>query len=266
MPRNHGRRRNTHSRPGRPHEAARRTHEAPAGSVWIWGIHAVEAALANPGRKLLELLATENAATRLPAGHMKARMVTAKEIDERLPPGSVHQGLALLTEPLEPLALEDLIEEGVSRIVVLDQVEDPHNLGAIYRSAAAFGFGGLVLQTRHAPPVTGVVAKSAVGAIEIVREARVVNISRALEQLGEAGYHTVGLAGEGTADIATAVAGAAKLAIVLGAEGPGLRPGVAKACAELARIPISSEMESLNVSNAAAIAFYEAARNGFPGA
>ena len=266
MPRNHGRRRNAHSRPGRPHEAGHRHDDASGQGIWIWGVHAVEAALANPERRLAELLATENAAARLPAGHMKARIVTAKDIDDRLPPGSVHQGLALRTEPLEPAALEDLIEDGVPRIVVLDQVSDPHNLGAIFRSAAAFGFGGLVLQTRNAPPITGIVAKSAVGAIETVREARVVNISRALEQLGEAGYHTVGLAGEGTADIAKAVAGAGKLAIVLGAEGPGLRPGVAKACAELARIPISPDMESLNVSNAAAIAFYEASRNSFPGA
>ena len=278
MPRNHGRRRNAHSRPGRPHEAGpssgHRSGPRHAGKgqatdgqgVWIWGIHAVEAALANPDRKLIELLATENAAARLPANAPAPQIVTAKEIDPRLPPGSVHQGLALRAEPLDPLALEDLIDEEIQRIVVLDQVSDPHNLGAIYRSAAAFGFGGLVLQTRNAPPITGIVAKSAVGAIETVAEVRVVNISRALEQLGEASYHTVGLAGEGEADIAQAVKGAGKLAIVLGAEGPGLRPGVAKACAELARIPISPAMESLNVSNAAAIAFYEAARNSFPGA
>lgn len=269
MARNHGRRRNTHSRPDRPHAAGHRHEATPGQGMWIWGIHAVEAALANPQRKLAELLATEKAAARLPvnlsASPLTPHIVTAKEIDTRLPAGSVHQGLALRAEPLEPAALEDLIEDEVPRIAVLDHVSDPHNLGAIFRSAAAFGFGGLVLQTRNAPPVTGIVAKSAVGAIETVREVRVVNISRALEQLGEAGYHTVGLAGEGTADIAKAVTGAAKLAIVLGAEGPGLRPGVAKACAELARIPISPAMESLNVSNAAAIAFYEAARNSFPG-
>ncbi|KCZ48578.1 MULTISPECIES: RNA methyltransferase [unclassified Hyphomonas] len=277
MARNHGRRRNAQGRPGRPQDGTppqshrpgprhpNKGHTTSDSGVWIWGVHAVEAALANPERKLIELLATENAAARLPADAPKPQIVTAKDIDPRLPPGSVHQGLALRAEPLDPVALEDLIHEGVERIVVLDQVSDPHNLGAIYRSAAAFGFGALVLQTRNAPPITGIVAKSAVGAIETVAEARVVNISRALEQLGEAGYHTVGLAGEGEADIAQAVKGAGKLAIVLGAEGPGLRPGVAKACAELARIPISAAMESLNVSNAAAIAFYEAARNSFPG-
>ena len=269
MARNHGKRRNTHARHGHPHEAGRRHDRRPQDSgsadTWVWGIHAVEAALANPDRRLTELLATENAAARLPPGPLKPRLVTAKEIDERLPPGAVHQGLALNAEPLEPAALEDLIDTGIDRIAVLDQVSDPHNLGAIYRSAAAFGFGALVLQTRNAPPITGIVAKSAAGAVETVKEARVVNISRALDQLGEAGYHTVGFAGEGAADIARAVSGAAKLAIVLGAEGPGLRPGVAKACAELARIPIRPEMESLNVSNAAAIAFYEAARAAFPG-
>ena len=182
----------------------------------------------------------------------------------RLPDGAVHQGVAVKVDPLEPVALEDLIDAGVSHIAVLDQVSDPHNLGAVYRSAAAFGFSGLVLQTRNAPNVTGVAAKAAVGAIETVREARVVNIARALEQLAEAGYHTVGLAGEGQRLIADAVEGAPKLAIVLGAEGPGIRPAVAKACAELARIPIAPEMESLNVSNAAAVAFYESSRNRFP--
>ncbi|MEZ5945893.1 MAG: RNA methyltransferase [Hyphomonas sp.] len=265
MARNHGRRRNAHPHAGAPLRHIRREAGPPESGVWIWGIHAVEAALANPDRTLIELIATENAAARLPANPLTPRIVTAAEIDHRLPAGSVHQGLALRTEPLDPLAIEDLIEDGVPRIAVLDQVSDPHNLGAIYRSAAAFGFGGIVLQTRHAPPITGIVAKSAVGAVETVKEARVVNISRALEQLGEAGYHTVGLAGEGSADVERAVKGAPKLAIVLGAEGPGLRPGVAKACAELARIPIRPEMESLNVSNAAAIAFYEAARNAFPG-
>ena len=266
MPRNHGRRRIAHARPGPGHKPRRPAPESTASGIWIWGIHAVEAALANPDRQANELLATDNAAARLPAGAPPPRIVTARDLDEHLPPGAVHQGLALLAEPLDPLSIEDLVDEEVTRIVVLDQVSDPHNLGAIWRSAAAFGFGGLVLQTRNAPPVTGIVAKSAAGAIETVREARVVNISRALEQLGEAGYHTVGLAGEGQSDIAKAVAGATKLAIVLGAEGAGIRPGVAKACAELARIPIRAEMESLNVSNAAAIAFYEAARHGIPDA
>lgn len=273
MARNHSKRRKAHdsadnarrgtARPPRRHDKGH-GGGAEGGPLWVWGTHAVIAALANPARKCHELLATENAAQRLPAGPVTPVVVTARDIDARLPDGAVHQGIALKVDPLEAEALEDLIEAGVSHIAVLDQVSDPHNLGAVYRSAAAFGFGGLVLQTRNAPNVTGVVAKAAVGAIETVREARVVNIARALEQLGEAGYHTVGLAGEGKRLIADAVDGAQKLAIVLGAEGPGIRPAVAKACAELARIPIAPEMESLNVSNAAAVAFYESSRNRFP--
>lgn len=183
-------------------------------------------------------------------------------IDALLPRDAVHQGLAVQVDPLPPVQIEDVIASGVTRIAILDQISDPHNLGAIYRSAAAFGFGAVVLQTRNAPAITGVAAKAAVGAIETVQECRVVNIARALDALNDAGFHTVGLAGEGRAMIDQAVTGAAKIAIVLGAEGPGLRPGVAKACAELARIPIASEMESLNVSNAAAIAFYETNRGG----
>jgi 23S rRNA (guanosine2251-2'-O)-methyltransferase len=275
MARNHSKPRKAHAgadnprrgpaRPPRRAGAGRDGSGADGGPLWIWGTHAVLAALANPARKCHELLATENAAQRLPAtGPIAPVLVTARDIDARLPDGAVHQGIAVKVDPLEAGALEDLIDAGISHIAVLDQVSDPHNLGAVYRSAAAFGFGGLVLQTRNAPNVTGVAAKAAVGAIETVREARVVNIARALEQLGDAGYHTVGLAGEGERLIADAVEGAQKLAIVLGAEGPGIRPAVAKACAELARIPIAPEMESLNVSNAAAVAFYESSRKRFP--
>ena len=236
---------------GRPHGS---------GENWVWGVHAVAAALANPKRKLRRLIGTRNGLDRLGQIAARGEAVEPSAIDALLPRDAVHQGLAAQFDPLQIVQIDDLIEAGIQRVAVLDQVSDPHNLGAIFRSAAAFGFGGMVLQTRNAPAITGIVAKSAVGAIETVQECRVVNISRALEALNDAGYHTVGLAGAGDADIAAAVSGAAKLAIVLGAEGPGLRPGVAKACAELARIPIAAEMESLNVSNAAAIAFYEAAR------
>jgi 23S rRNA (guanosine2251-2'-O)-methyltransferase len=251
---------------GRPDQGRfpRPEREVEGGPVWLWGTHAVLAALANPDRRFHQLLVTENAGQRLPRTQITPQIVQARDLDNRLPPGAVHQGIAVKAEPLEPVALEDLIAEGATRIAVLDQVSDPHNLGAIFRSAAAFGFTGLVLQTRNAPPITGVVAKSAAGAIETVAEVRTVNIARALEQLGEAGFHTVGLAGESQRPLDLAVRGAPKIAVVLGAEGPGLRPAVAKACAELARIPIAAEMESLNVSNAAAIAFYEASRSGFP--
>jgi 23S rRNA (guanosine2251-2'-O)-methyltransferase len=255
-----------HAKPRNQSEAGRRKgkkSQRPAsdGPNWLWGTHAVAAAIANPKRKILQLLATENAVRRGPFDN--AQLVTSKELGHRLPEGAVHQGVAAQIEPLPVLSLEQVIDAAPARICVLDQLSDPHNFGAIYRSAAAFGFGALVLQTRHSPPITGIVAKSAAGAIEAVSEARVVNIARALEQLADAGYHTVGLAGEGTADLAKAVSGTPKVAIVLGAEGSGLRPAVAKACAELASIAISPQMESLNVSNAAAVAFYEASRGLF---
>ncbi len=231
------------------------------GPAWLWGAHAVAAAHANPRRRVHRLVATDNAARRL--GLQAAEIVSAREIDRLLPPGAVHQGVALEADPLEPQPLEDVTEAAPGRIAVLDQVSDPHNLGAIFRSAAAFGVGALVLQTRHAPPVTGVVAKSAAGAVETVAECRVVNIARALEALTDAGWRTVGLAGAGEAALAEVCDGVDRLAIVLGAEGQGLRPAVAKACDALARIPIAPQMESLNVSNAAAIAFYEASRGAF---
>lgn len=266
MRRNHPKRQqNTQApaRPGRPERPRFQPRDEAGGPLWLWGTHAVMAALANPARSVHTLLATENAAQKLPAGGPSPQIVTAKELDHRLPPGAVHQGIALKADPLEEAVLEDVIAAGATRLAVLDQVSDPHNLGAIFRSAAAFGFTGLVLQTRNAPPVTGVVAKSAAGAVETVTEIRAVNIARALETLAEAGFHTVGLAGESTRLLDEAVRGAAKVAIVLGAEGAGLRPAVARACAELARIPIAPQMESLNVSNAAAIAFYEASRGSF---
>ncbi len=243
----------------RSHQNRSRNQAGGTAGNWLWGQHAVAAALANPARRLERLVATRNGAQRLGPLGTKAEDLAPGEIDRLLPPGAVHQGIAAQFAPLEPVSIEDVIASGTRLVAVLDQVSDPHNLGAVFRSAAAFGVGALVLQTRNAPEITGVAAKSAAGAIETVAECRVVNISRALDALNAAGFHSIGLAGEGRASVKQAVEGAAKLAIVLGAEGPGLRPGVAKACAELARIAIDPRMESLNVSNAAAIAFYEAA-------
>lgn len=248
----------------RPNSHRRKSSPRPpsGGGNWLWGVHAVTAALANPKRKLIRLVGTKNGLARLPKPVPRAEALEPGAIDALLPRDAVHQGLAAQFEPLDPVQVEDVIAAEADRVVVLDQVSDPHNLGAIYRSAAAFGFQAIILQTRNAPPISGIVAKAAVGAVETVQECRVVNIARALEALNEAGFHTVGLAGGGSSMIHSAVSGAQKLAIVLGAEGPGIRPGVAKACAELAQIPIAADMESLNVSNAAAIAFYEASRAG----
>lgn len=241
----------------RPHPVKRTGSQSTSrDTIWLWGQHAVAAALANPKRTCLRLLATRNAADRIGKVNVPVELVGGEQIDRVLPPGAVHQGLAIEAKPLPALSIEDMIDRGDRRIAVLDQVSDPHNLGAIFRSAAAFGFESIVLQTRNAPPITGIAAKSAAGAVETVAECRVVNISRALGLLADAGFHTIGLAGGSSRTVEAAVAGADRLALVLGAEGSGLRPGVAKACAECAHIPIAQEMESLNVSNAAAIAFY----------
>lgn len=236
----------------------KRGENADGGPIWLWGTHAVSAAIANPQRQILTLLATENAARRSNlSGH---ELQTAKEIDRRLPPGSVHQGIAARVEPLPGWTLDELIAAAPARIAVLDQLADPRNMGAIFRSAAAFGIEAIILQNRHSPPITGVVAKTAAGAVETVKEVRVVNISRTLETLADAGWLTVGLAGAGDSALSDAIEGEERLVIVLGAEGAGLRQGVEKACQRLVRIPIKADMESLNVSAAAAIAFYEASR------
>ncbi len=226
--------------------------------LWLWGVHAVEAALANPDRKILRQVGTPNAIKRL--GLDQAEEMKARDIDKLLPAGAVHQGVAVHVRPLEAVALDDLIAAGPQIVAVLDQVSDPHNLGAVLRSAAAFGVGGVVLQTRHSPALTGIVAKAAVGAVEMVAETRVVNIARALDQLADAGYTTIGLAGGAAADLAATIPAGEKIALVFGAEGAGLRPAVAKACVWTARIEMQPVMESLNISNAAAIAFYVAAR------
>lgn len=244
----------------RPHE--RRRGRKPAtgenGPVWIWGTHASAATLANPNRVIHQVLATENAVHRM--GLSEVETVSIKALDQALPGGAVHQGIAVQADPLEPLGLDELIAQRPALVAVLDQVADPHNLGAIFRSAAAFGVAGLVLQNRHAPSVTGIVGKSAAGAIETVAEVRVVNIARSLDALSAGGFTVTGLAGGGSVPLETACAEASPVALVLGAEGTGLRPAVAKACDRLAHIPILAAMESLNVSNAAAIAFHEAAR------
>jgi 23S rRNA (guanosine2251-2'-O)-methyltransferase len=180
----------------------------------------------------------------------------------RLVPGDApHQGLVAEVDPLEDMWLGDLLQQGEGDqrpLLVLDQVTDPHNVGAIMRSAAAFDALGIVTPDRHAPPESGTIARAASGALEIVPWVRVVNLARALEEIAEAGFWRVGLTGEATQTLTQAM-GTQRVALVLGAEGEGMRQNTASHCDELARLPISHKVESLNVSNAAAIALYAVA-------
>ena len=239
----------------------RQFEEETGGPSWIWGVHASLAALANPARRIERVVATRNAASRLPES-ADAQILDPEAIDGMLPPGAVHQGMAVRALPLEPLSLEAACAPPDGRsVLILDGVTDPQNVGAAFRSAAAFGARAVVLQDRKSPPLTGVLAKAATGAIELVPHARVVNLGRAIETLRALGYLTVALEGEAELSLADALVDKRPIALVLGAEGKGLRPAVAEACEKRARISISPRMESLNVSAAAAIALYEAARN-----
>jgi 23S rRNA (guanosine2251-2'-O)-methyltransferase len=186
-------------------------------------------------------------------------LADAADLGRLVPHDAPHQGVVVEVEPLEDVWLGDVLGDAAERAVllVLDQVTDPHNVGAILRSAAAFGAAGLVTQDRNSPPESGVVAKSASGALERVPWARVVNLARALEEIGEAGFWRIGLAGDADTTLANAL-GPPRVALVLGAEGAGLRPNTREHCDALARLPIDDSMESLNVSNAAAVALYAA--------
>ncbi len=181
-----------------------------------------------------------------------------------VPADAPHQGLVAEVDALEEVWLGDLLEQGARDtrpLVVLDQVTDPHNVGAILRSAAAFDALGIVTQDRHAPPEGGALARAASGALELVPWVRVVNLARALDEVAEAGFWRVGLTGEATQMLAEAM-GAQRVALVLGAEGEGMRHNTAAHCDELARLPISARVDSLNVSNAAAVALYAVATRG----
>jgi 23S rRNA (guanosine2251-2'-O)-methyltransferase len=226
----------------------------------FWGRHAVAAALDNPRRTVLRAWATREAATsmRFPPD-VAVTMAEVTDLARLVPHDAPHQGVVIEVEPLDDAWLDELLESDGDKAVllVLDQVTDPHNVGAILRSAAAFGAVGIVTQDRHSPPESGVVAKAASGALERVPWARVVNLARALEEIGEAGFWRIGLAGDADMELKAAL-GPRRVALVLGAEGAGLRPNTREHCDALARLPIAEAVESLNVSNAAAVALYEA--------
>jgi 23S rRNA (guanosine2251-2'-O)-methyltransferase len=226
---------------------------------WIWGTHAGFAALNNKNRKVNQLLATRNALSilgNIPA--IKGIIATdPTRITQSLPAGAVHQGIAIQIEPLPPVSLDNVLNNSPGTLLMLDGLTDPRNIGAIFRSAAAFGVAGIIMQDRNAPNLSGVLAKAAAGAVEKIQLIPVVNLSRTLEKLSDAGVQSIGLAGATDTLLADAVKSADKVCLVLGSEGKGLRPNVAKHCDFLAKIPISSDMESLNVATAAAIAMYE---------
>jgi 23S rRNA (guanosine2251-2'-O)-methyltransferase len=233
---------------------------------WIWGRHAVDAALANPDREgPFRLVLTAGAAqaleSRLSARRdLRPEILEPHEIARLLPPGAAHQGLALRAPPLEGVGLEDLAEPARGVILMLDQITDPQNVGAVFRSAAAFGARGVIVQDRHSPALSGALAKAAAGAIETLPCARVVNLSRALERLADLGWRAVGLDGSAPETLAEAL-DTRPTVLVLGSEGEGLRRLVAEHCDALARIPMPGGFESLNVSNAAAVALYECVRS-----
>lgn len=238
----------------------RQFEEETGGPSWVWGVHASLAAIANPARRIERIVATKNAASRLPE-KVRPQILDPDAIDGMLPPGAVHQGLAVRAYPIEPVSLEAAAGPPDGRsVLVLDGVTDPQNVGAAFRSAVAFGARAIVLQDRKSPPLTGVLAKAAAGAIELVPHVRAVNLGRSIETLRSLGYVTVALEGEADLSLEDALNDKRPVALVLGAEGKGLRPGVAEACEKRARIPIAPIMESLNVSAAAAVALYEARR------
>ena len=228
----------------------------------LWGRHAVEAALKNPARHHRKLWATREGIASLDGElppDFPFEYAEVADLARLVAHDAPHQGLVLECEPLVDLHLDEVLDADSGRpILVLDQVTDPHNVGAILRSAAAFDACAIVTQDRHAPPESGALAKSASGALEIVPWVRVVNLARALEEIAEAGYWRIGLAGEADMTLAEALPKGA-VALVLGAEGEGLRQNIAAHCDTLARLPISEAMESLNVSNATAIALYAVA-------
>ena len=249
-------------------ERARRA--AAAETVWLFGLHAVRDALMNPARTRLRLVLTRNAADRLAdavtVSGMTPEIVDARVFDREVPlgPDSVHQGAAVGVKPLAWGKLGDIAASGAEGtrplVVALDRVTDPHNVGAILRSAEVFGARAVVATARHAAPETGALAKTASGALERQPYLRVTNLAEALIELKAMGYVVLGLDGTGKATLPEALEAlkGRALCLVLGAEGPGLREKTLETCDQVVRIPFAADFGSLNVSNAAAVALYAA--------
>ncbi|MDF7776260.1 23S rRNA (guanosine(2251)-2'-O)-methyltransferase RlmB [Sphingomonas sp. AOB5] len=247
---------------------ARRGHRpsvAAPGRPRFYGRHPVLAALENPERMVRKIWGTREALAHLdiPAS-IPITFADAADLGRLVPGDAPHQGLVAEVDPLEDMWLGDLLAQGEGDrrpLLLLDQVTDPHNVGAILRSAAAFDALGIVTQDRHSPPESGTVARAASGALETVPWVRVVNLARAMDEIAEAGFWRVGLTGHANATLADTI-GENRIALVLGAEGEGMRQNTEAHCDQLAKLPISHKVESLNVSNAAAIALYAIAVRG----
>src|ERR1700693_2490373 len=248
--------------PDRGRESGRRAvwrarDAKPDGPAILYGWHTVAAALANPQRHIRKLLLTENAARRLADDNIDTRVtpeiVRPSLIDQRLGPDAVIQGLRAEPDPLDSPDIDELPQEGI--VLVLDQITDPHNVGAIMRSAAAFAVKAIITTARHSPEATGVLAKSASGALELVPLVTVQNLARALTEMNDQGFMTVGLDSAGSENLG-AIALQQPLALVLGAEGKGLGQLTRETRSAVARLDMPGEIKSLNVSNAAVLALY----------
>ena len=241
--------------------------------IWLWGIHPVLAALKNPHRKCLRFVLTSEThrhheerikSLLISRGGLYPEILDRQDFETILSPGSLHQGIALQVDSLPEIDIESFVEshkdcdQGV--IIILDQVSDPHNVGAILRSAAAFSALAVIVQDRHSPQETGVLAKSASGALEVMPLIRVTNIVRTLEFLKKMGFWSVGLAGDSSMTLASASL-SGRVALIVGNEGEGLRRLTRDHCDYLVKLPQSQLVESLNVSNATAIALYELTRS-----
>ncbi|MBB3234967.1 TrmH family RNA methyltransferase [Phyllobacterium endophyticum] len=236
--------------------------QAPEGLVRLYGLHTVRAALDNPARQIKRMLVTRNALDRLEIADVSALpfdvdIVEPRAIDRETGSEAVHQGVMLETKPLKPQPLKSLQESRL--LLILDQVTDPHNVGAIMRSAVAFGAGAIITTARHSPQESGVLAKAASGALELISHIEVRNLADAIGELHDLGFTTIGLDSEGPLELEKTFA-PGKLALVLGAEGKGLRQKTRETVTHLARLDMPGAIKSLNVSNAAAISLYAAQR------
>lgn len=234
--------------------------------IILYGRHAVTAALENPQRKIFKLVCTPEQVSGLQRRFPDVRIVAAekKEIDRLLPAEAVHQGLALYCSPLPPVALEDICaaadQSGQARILILDQVTDPHNIGAIIRSCAAFGAQAVIVQDKNSPEESGAMAKAAAGTMELLPVVRTINLARAIETLKKHGFWIIGMDSHAKTQVSQMDKGG-KLAVVMGSEGAGMRRLVEESCDMTVRLPIAAKVESLNVSTAAAVILYELAKD-----